>query len=194
MHKTVTFFEKKMSGRQNQRSEEGRLRDTPDMLNIELAPFQPVDLARLEAWLREEHVRRWFPHPGEILDCARATPVGTHQRLIVEDTRPVGYIRWAYVPREVLDSIGFTDIPPDSADIDLLIGERNNIGRGIGRAALELVVAAIRADGKTSLAALTTSVENRRAQRAFARCGFSIDREYVPEGFGPCYLMIRKIE
>lgn len=161
--------------------------------NVELTPFRPADLARLGAWLREEHVRQWFPHPDENLDWARATPDGGHQRLIVEDARPVGYIRWAYVPREVLDSIGFADLPADSADIDLLIGERDSTGRGTGSAALELAVAAIRSEGKARLAALTTSVENRRAQESFARCGFAIDREYEPEGFGPCYLMIRPI-
>ncbi|MDJ0910847.1 MAG: GNAT family N-acetyltransferase [Woeseiaceae bacterium] len=163
------------------------------MIDIAIAEFPPDQLSALAGWLEADHVRRWFPDPDDVTSWAQDVPENGRQRIILEGDRAIGYLRWTYVPREILDAVGFDDIPADSADIDLLIGPREGIGRGIGRRALELAVAEIQAEGIAHLAALTTSVDNHGAHRAFAGAGFRIDREYVPEGFGRCYLMVRDL-
>ncbi len=160
------------------------------MDDISLSIFAHDRLEQLSDWLRAEHVRRWFPHTDDMLSWARSVPDNGRQRLIVDDDREIGYIRWTYVPREVLDSVGFEDIPANSADIDLLIGARSDTGRGAGTRALELALAEMREEGIAKLAALTTSVDNHNAHKSFAKAGFEIDREYSPPGFGRCYMMV----
>ena len=163
------------------------------MNDISLSKFKCNQIERLAIWLRAEHVRRWFPDVDDMLRWARSVPENGRQRLILSDDQAIGYIRWTYVSREVLDSVGFEDIPANSADIDLLIGAKSNTGRGAGRRALELALVELRGEGIAKLAALTTSVENQIAYKAFADAGFKIDREYSPGEFGRCYLMVRDL-
>ena len=159
------------------------------MDDIALAEVQQLDIEQLRPWLQAEHVRRWFPNADAVLEWACDVPENGRQRLIVQGDAAIGYLRWTYVPRGVLDSLGFDDLPSDSADIDLLIGDEGRTGRGIGRRALELAIDEIRNERVAKLAALTTSVANSVAHKAFARAGFRIDREYTPDDFGRCYLM-----
>jgi len=44
------------------------------------------------------------------------------------------------------------------------------------------------------LLGLTTSVLNAAAQRAFEKAGFRKVREYEPPGFGPCALMVMRLD
>ncbi|MDJ0751565.1 MAG: GNAT family N-acetyltransferase [Woeseiaceae bacterium] len=161
------------------------------MDDIALTEIQSVPVAQLRSWLQVEQVRRWFPDPDDVLEWARDVPQNGRHRLIMKGAEAVGYLRWSYVPRDVLDALGFDDLPADSADIDLFIGSEQHTGRGFGRRALELAIDELRAEGVATVAALTTSVENTTAHGAFERAGFRIDRTYTPEGFGPCYLMLR---
>lgn len=163
------------------------------MSDVAIAQFPHDQLPTLARWLEADHVRRWFPNPEDVLGWTADIPGNGRQHVILEGGRAIGYLRWSYVPRGVLDEIGFEDLPGNSADIDLLIGPDDRTGRGVGRRALELAVAEIRAEGTARLAALTTSIENHRAHRSFANAGFRIDREYTPEGFGRCFLMLRDL-
>ncbi len=163
------------------------------MSDVTIAEFPRDQLPTLARWLTADHVRQWFPDPDDILGWAENVPENGRQRLILAGGRAIGYLRWSYVPRGVLDDIGFEDLPENAADIDLLIGPDDRTGRGVGIQALELAVAEIRAEGTAPLAALTTSIDNRRAHSAFSRAGFRIDREYAPDGFGRCYLMLRDL-
>ncbi len=163
------------------------------MDDISLSEFQPTDIEQLRSWLQAEHVRPWFPGADEVLEWASDIPENGRHRLIVRGADAIGYLRWTYVPRDVLDSLGFEDLPSVSADIDLFIGAERRTGRGFGRRALELAIDELQKERVASLAALTTSVKNTRAHRAFTRAGFRIDRAYTPDDFGPCYLMVRHL-
>lgn len=163
------------------------------MDEITLADFDHSMIEQLRTWLQSEHVRRWFPDPVEMVRWASSVPGNGRQRLIVQGIEAIGYLRWTYVPRETLDALGFEDLPPDAADIDLFIADASRTGRGIGTRALELAIAQLEDERIATLAALTTSVENRNARRAFQRAGFRIDRVYTPAPFGPCYLMLRRL-
>ncbi len=163
------------------------------MDDISLSEVQQSRVEELRSWLQAEHVRRWFPNADDVVEWARNLPTNGRHRLIVKGADAIGYLRWTYVPRHTLDAVGFEDLPSDSADIDLFIGAERWTGRGFGTRALELAIDEMRRERIAKLAALTTSVENTTAHRAFARAGFRIDRTYAPEGFGPCYLMIRSL-
>jgi RimJ/RimL family protein N-acetyltransferase len=177
------------------------LADELSLLNVS-TPFDSVDLLPfdaathlplLEAWLRRPHVARWFGAPEFHLDFARQLPPGGDHALISLASAPVGYLRWQAVTRETLDAVGLPEIPAGAVDIDLFIGEPAHMGRGIGRRALELLLARLRADPTVPLAGLTTSIENTPALHAFARVGFRRVRQYSPPGYGVCWLMVADV-
>lgn len=161
------------------------------MQDISLARVQTWHLNQLKVWLQAAHVRRWFPNEADVIDWATSVPKNGRHRLIVHGTDAIGYLRWTYVPRGILDVLGFDDLPAESADIDLFLGETRYLGHGYGQRALELTLAELKKERIASLATLTTSIANEAAHRAFSRAGFRIDRSYEPAGFGPCHLMIQ---
>jgi len=113
--------------------------------------------------------------------------------LIMSGGEPVGYIRWQFVSRAVLDSLGLSEIPDNSVDVDLLIGDPAFVRRGIGRCVLQLLTEALRARDDVSLLALSTSVHNHTARRAFEAAGFRVLRQYTPSGYGLCNLMVLEL-
>ena len=163
------------------------------MSQVRLAEFRADHVSLLRRWLSAEHVREWFPQPNDVIEWAGNVPDTGRQFIAEVDGQAVGYIRWTYVAREILDEIGFNDLPANSADIDLLIGATKYTARGIGPAMLDQALDEIRREGLAELAAVTTSARNTRAQRAFARAGFVFDRQYEPDGFGLCNLMLRSV-
>jgi len=160
---------------------------------IALLPFNEGDAALLRRWLSAPHVAQWYPDPHEHLDWAVNPPVGGERSVIVANGVSVGYLRWQVVSREVLDSVGLQEIPENSIDIDILIGDTNYIGRGVGLRALQQLIAHLRDDASVPLLGLTTSVHNYTAQRAFRKAGFKGLREYYPPGYGRCLLMVMSL-
>ena len=163
------------------------------MVKVSFEKFDSKHLALLADWLVADHVAPWFPHSNDFVEWAASVPKNGRQYVVCVDGQPVGYLRWSYVSREVLDEVGFQDLPSDSADIDLLLGDKAIIGHGIAEHMFKFALENIRSEGIAELAALTTSVDNLIAHKAFERAGFVVDREYSPGGFGKCYLMLRSI-
>ena len=160
---------------------------------VELTVFNSTHRDLLERWLAAPHVAPWYPEPAENIAWALSPPLGGEHALIVTRGKPVGYIRWQLVSRTTLDSVGLFEIPANSADVDLLIGEPAFVGHGIGPCALQLLTEALRARGDVPLIGLTTSVHNHAARRAFETSGFRVSREYAPSGYGLCYLMVLQL-
>lgn len=162
-------------------------------MRLELRAFSPKDLEHLSVWLRAPHVARWYPAPTENLEWATSPPDGAEQAIIVRDGADVGYLRWQRVSRATLDELGLHEIPGNSVDADILIGDIENIGRGTGVAALRALVELLKLDPSVPMIGLTTELANLGAHRAFARAGFFKARQYVPPTLGPCYLMLHDL-
>lgn len=162
-------------------------------MNISLVPFAPQHLDLLKSWLSRAHVKPWYPDPSRDIGIATSQPVGGFHSLIASDGRPVGYIRWQYVDRETLNELGLQQIPENSVDIDILIGEEGHTAKSAGPVALELLAQQLLADPSVPVLGLTTSIHNLKAQRAFAKAGFSILLQYDPTGHGLCHLMVRDL-
>jgi aminoglycoside 6'-N-acetyltransferase len=160
---------------------------------VSLRPFRPADLDVLSGWLAKPHVARWYPEPDANLAWAANPPAGAAQAIIAAGDADVGYLRWQRVERATLDELGLQEIPANSVDADILLGDTVDVGKEIGVAALRLLTAEIRRDVTVPLIGLTTSVENHRAHRAFEKAGFRIVRQYDPNGFGLCHLMILEL-
>jgi RimJ/RimL family protein N-acetyltransferase len=160
---------------------------------VTLEPFLEPHLQLLTAWLSLPHVAPWYPRPAADLARASAPPPGAAHALIAVNGVPSGYLRWQHVDRETLDSIGLFEIPANSVDIDILIGELGLVGQGFGPTALNLLADLLLRDATVPQLGLTSSVANTRAHRAFEKAGFHIARQYDPSGLGPCHLLLRDL-
>jgi RimJ/RimL family protein N-acetyltransferase len=76
-------------------------------------------------------------------------------------------------------------------DIDLFLGEADWLGRGVGPAALEILLARLANEG-APLAGLCPSVENAVAIRAFAKAGFRKLRQIDDPSVGRCWVLVVK--
>ena len=93
--------------------------------------------------------------------------------VIPSGRRPVGYLCWQGLSPSELAAAGLTELPEDLVDIDIVIGEPESLGRGIGPRALALLLGRLRGEG-TGFAGLGTSTSNRVAIRAFEKAGFRL--------------------
>jgi aminoglycoside 6'-N-acetyltransferase len=170
-----------------------RSRGVPMEFDVTLTSFSSTDVELLRQWLTAPHVATWYPDPEDHIAWAANPPKSGDRALITVEGHAVGYIRWQSVSREVLDSVGLYEIPAGSVDVDMLIGDLEFVGRGIGPKALLKLVSKLRQRGDVPLIGLSPSIENLSAQRAYAKAGFHILREYHPPIYGHCYLMVRSL-
>ncbi|MGB5296595.1 MAG: GNAT family N-acetyltransferase [Thermoanaerobaculia bacterium] len=161
--------------------------DDVDLKEIDLQ----VDLPLLERWLRSPHVVRWWGTPDLNLTTLAQRSRDTHA-VITADGRPVGYLCWQKPSPWELEAAGLTDLPEDLVDIDILIGEPELLGRGVGPRALILLLAKLRGEG-VGFAGLGTSTSNRVAIRAFDKAGFRLFRDFEDLESGPCKYMVAQL-
>jgi len=166
---------------------------TQAMRRVGLEPFDPrLHSERLLGWLRQPHVARWWGSTQQAMDHATRSVPGT-QALIVADGIPVGYLCWQKPARQELEAAGLTDLPDELVDIDILIGEPDLVGQGVGSQALQLLLAQLRRESAVAFAGLGTSVSNVRAVRAYERAGFRLFREFQDPEWGPCTYLIADV-
>jgi aminoglycoside 6'-N-acetyltransferase len=135
---------------------------------VSLTSFDRGQAPLLADWLARPHVARWHPEPEAWLGAALNPPPDGAQALIALGAQPIGYLRWRKVSRETLDTLGLLEIPAGGVDIDILIGETDCVGRGLGPRALAALVETLRRDPSIPLAGLSPSIDNIAAQRAYA--------------------------
>lgn len=158
---------------------------------VELQEPHPERHAELlAAWLSRPHVVRWWgEQAARVAELLDRQP-GTHA-LIAAGGVPVGYLCWAPPDPAELRAAGLTDLPPGLVDIDILIGEPQLMGRGIGPRALGLLLGRLRRESGFRWAGLGTAVRNRTAISAFEKAGFRLWREFDDPDWGRCrYLVV----
>jgi RimJ/RimL family protein N-acetyltransferase len=112
----------------------------------------------------------------------------------MDDEREVGIVVWQHPTRQELDEAGISEIPETVIDIDIMIGELDAVGRGIGPAAIKQVVDEALTDPSVPFVMAAVSVENRASCRALMKAGFQIEREFDDVPGGRHMLMIRRRE
>ena len=154
-------------------------------MSVHLRDVTADDLPLIERWLHADHVRRAWGDPDVTLRLLRVPPPEGQGRAILEvDGAAVGLVLWQHPTRGELDAAGLSDIPASVVDIDIMIGERDALGRGYGAAAIRLVTEAALADPAVPFVMACARLDNVASRRAFARAGFREDREFddVPHG------------
>ena len=159
---------------------------------IEFPPLRSQDLAQIEEWLRREHVARWWRDGiGESIAEYRRALEGrerTDHYLIQVDGRPVGMIQ-TYLVSDYPEWEDVVQVGAGVAGVDLMIGEADLIGAGLGpRVLAQFTRDAVFA--RTGVDAVVATVEepNRRSWRAFEKAGFRHVRDVEEDGL-PCRLM-----
>ena len=132
--------------------------------DVTLTGFSSTEVTLLLLWLAAPHVAAWYKDPEDHVAWAANPPPNGERALIAVGGRAV--------------------------DIDILIGEPECVGRGIGPRALLVLLSQLRHRQDVPMVGLTTSVQNLSAQRAYTKAGFRILREYSPSRYGRCYLMV----
>jgi aminoglycoside 6'-N-acetyltransferase len=148
--------------------------------------------ALLRKWLMRPHVTRWWYDAKQALTEATTRPSDSHA-MIMAGARPVGYLCWEPPPPEALAAAGLSDLPDRLMDIDIMIGEPNALGRGIGPRALALLLERFKRDPAFAWAGLGTSLANKRAIRAFEKAGFRHFREFLDPEIGPALYLVAEL-
>ena len=163
------------------------------MPNITLEPF---DLRRdgeaLRRWLAAPHVAEWWGAADRAMQHASASGPDSHA-LIAGDGTPVGYLCWRRLTHEELQAAGLADLPNGVVDIDILIGDPDLLGQGVGSRALELLLARLRAGRTATHAGVGTSASNARAIRCFEKAGFRPHRGFRDAEWGPVKYLIADV-
>jgi RimJ/RimL family protein N-acetyltransferase len=152
---------------------------------IEFEPLRHEHLELVRGWLGRPHVRRWWRDPKESLRHAEDSLAGrdpTVYYLIVVEGRPVGLIQ-TYL---VSDNPDWEEVvgPGDGlAGVDLLIGDEDAAGRGLGPQVLaQFAREVVFARPGTQAVVATVEEPNRRSLRAFEKAGFRHVRDVEEEG------------
>jgi aminoglycoside 6'-N-acetyltransferase len=152
---------------------------------IAFEPLRTDDLPLLEDWLGREHVRRWWRDPVELALAKRVEGIvedRTEQYLIVDDGRPVGMIQ-TYLVADSPEWEAIVGAEPGLAGVDLLIGEPDAVGRGLGPQVLaQFAREVVFARPGTNALVATVEEANRRSWRAFEKAGFEHVRDVEEDG------------
>jgi len=135
---------------------------------------------------------RWAGRRMPFAEVRRAAVC--HRRI---EPTPGGKARafpWQVPTPAELPAAGWHDIPEDAVDIDIAIGEPHDLGGGVASQALRLLIERLRSSTAVSMIIIIigTSLENRRAIRAYQRAGFERDRVFDDPELGRRWLCVVK--
>jgi aminoglycoside 6'-N-acetyltransferase len=144
---------------------------------IRFLPIAAHDVVRLQSWFDREHVSPWWR------DERAEDHLDPNEHFVIElDGEPVGMIQ-TYLVDDYPDWKAVVGDEPGLAGVDLLIGEADLTGVGLGPRVLEQFVReVVFARPKTAGVIATVEEANRRSWRAFEKAGFRRVRDVVEEG------------
>jgi acetylornithine deacetylase len=134
----------------------------------------------LAGWLSDRRVLEWFegrdrPHDRQMIRAnygPEALAAAQVQAAIFSDNGwPLGYLRW-YPMSTVVDEYDWRDDPTDVWAADIFVGDPNRWGRGLGSAALALLVEHLMVAERARRVVVDPWVGNARAIRAYEKIGF----------------------
>jgi aminoglycoside 6'-N-acetyltransferase len=153
---------------------------------IEFEALRKDDLPLVREWLGREHVREWWRDRiddsiAEYEQAMAGLDPSDHY-LILVDGRPVGMIE-TYLVSDHPDWEAIVQVGEGVAGVDLMIGEPELTGRGLGPRVLEAFVHELVFTNPAIHACVAAVDEdNRRSWRAFEKAGFQYVRDVEEEG------------
>jgi RimJ/RimL family protein N-acetyltransferase len=165
---------------------------------VAFTPLEPRDLPLLHAWLQRPHVQRWWSEHGaydgtvaHYLPSIEGTDP-TDLYLILLDEQPVGFIQ-TYLVGDYPEWAALTGCGEGVAGVDLLIGEPELTGRGLGTEVLRRFVDdVVFARAETVACIADPDAENAASLGAFERAGFARVQEFVDPEDQRTHLLVRR--
>lgn len=162
-------------------------------MNLQLRDVTREDLPLINRWLHADHVRRTWGDPEVNLRLLSQPPASGCWRAIIEaDGCDVGLVMWQHPTSEELNLAGLADIPTSAIDIDIMIGEPDAVGLGMGSSAITLVAEIALSDPAVPFVMACARWDNLASQRAFTKAGFENVREFDDVPNGRHVLMVRR--
>lgn len=149
--------------------------------------FRPVtkdDMPMLRRWMDQPHWREWWGDPetelGYIIDMIEGRDT-TRPFIFMLDEKETGYIQYWTIADQLFEpwlskAPWMTEMPEGTIGVDISIGDRSRLSRGIGTAVLSAFVAMLREQGSTHII-IDPDPANKRAVRAYEKAGFRV----IPE-------------
>jgi aminoglycoside 6'-N-acetyltransferase len=142
----------------------------------------------LHEWQQREHVKRWWRDERSLgetvahyLPSLRGADPTDHY-VIVLDGRDVGMIE-TYLVADHPEWDAIVEQGEGVAGVDLLLGEEDAVGRGLGPEVLRAFARdVVFARPGTRAVVAAVDEENRRSWRAFEKAGFRYERDVVEDG------------
>ncbi len=160
--------------------------------HIHLHPATPEDRFRIRRWLAEPEIQAWWGNAASAeaeINLALASETALC-RMIECDGAPIGYAQAVEVA--LWSGVAPAEVAAGTWDVDLFIASAEHRGRGLGAAALELLVAEVFATTLAVACCGLVSVRNEGAARAYERAGFRWQRIWNDPLFGPSWLMLKE--
>jgi RimJ/RimL family protein N-acetyltransferase len=154
-------------------------------VRIGFRPLTASDLPLLYEWLQREHVRRWWTDHetyDEVVqhylpEIEESRPTARYLILLADE--PGGFIQ-TYRVSDHPEYRGLVAVEDGVAGVDLLIGERDLTGLGLGSQALHRFVRDIVfSDPEIHACIADPDAENLASLRAFEKAGFRVVRRFV---------------
>jgi aminoglycoside 6'-N-acetyltransferase len=151
----------------------------------------------MHVWLLREHVRRWWDEHATYEDVVEhylpaiegRRPVGLY--LILLDGRPIGFIQ-SYLLADHPDFAERVGLGAGVAGVDLLIGEEELTGKGLGTEVLRgFVRDVVFAEPATTACIADPDVRNTASLRAFEKAGFRRVGEFLEPADGELHALVR---
>ena len=168
------------------------------MDEIEFPPLTEADVPLVAGWLSNEHVALWWRDPVEqAIEKRYAAIEGrrpTRQFLIVVGGRPAGMIQ-TYRVADHPEWQELIQVGDDVAGVDLLIGEPDLVGRGLGpRVLAEFSREVVFAEPEVNAVVATVEERNRRSWRAFEKAGFRYVRDVQEDGLPHRLMRLERVD
>jgi RimJ/RimL family protein N-acetyltransferase len=166
---------------------------------LSFRPMVADDLRLVHDWLQRPHVRRWWAERRTYDDVvAHYLPAidgtdPTDHYLVLLDGLPVGMLQ-TYLVADYPAYAELIEIGDSStAGADILIGEEDLTGRGLGTEVLRRFVAdVVFARPETTACVADPDERNLASVRAFEKAGFHVERTFVDPEDGQTHALVRR--
>ena len=146
------------------------------------------DLPLVWEWLQRPHVKEWWRERDtyeELVEHYLPSIEGTDPTdlyVALLDDAPIGYVQ-TYLVSDYPEYAALVDVGERVAGVDLLIGEAELTGRGIGTEMLRRFVDEIVFAKPATIACIAgPETTNPASIRAFEKAGFRVVRDFIEDG------------
>jgi RimJ/RimL family protein N-acetyltransferase len=167
------------------------------MENILFNNLSEMDFEILHKWLNTDFVKKWYSQQDWTYDeiVKKYTPYVLKQKpiesfIILYDGKKIGYIQ-TYFLKDYPEYNMFIQAGDDSAGIDLLIGEKEYIHKGLGQKIIRKFVKDIVFSNKyVNKCIIGPEPKNIAAIKAYEKAGFRFVKTIkIPDEKEPEYIM-----